>query len=102
MQDKLIRFVSVLFFGLVIFMVFGLIGVKTGETGVTFWLGLILFLLIIAAQFTSSMSKSIGKGQSEVVREFFVENRNAMVGGMIVVGVLLAIVLTVLMALRSA
>ncbi len=99
MQDKLIRLVSVLFFGLIIFLVFGFIGVKTGETGVTFWLGLILFGLVIAAQFTSAMGNTSGKTQSEAVRDFFEQNRNALVGGMIIVGVVLAIVFTILMAM---
>jgi hypothetical protein len=101
MQDKLIRLVSVLFFGLIIFLVFGFIGVKTGETGVTFWLGLILFGLVIASQFTSAMGKSSNKTQSEVVREFFVENRNAMIGGIIIFGIVLAIVFTILMAMSA-
>jgi hypothetical protein len=101
MQDKLIRLVSVLFFGLIIFLVFGFIGVKTGETGVTFWLGLILFGLVIASQFTSAMGKSANKSQSEVVRDFFAENRSALIGGMVIIGVVLAIVFTVLMAMSA-
>lgn len=99
MQDKLMRLVSVLFFGLIIFLVFGLIGAKTGQPSVTFWLGLILFGLIIASQFTAAVSKASGKAQSEVVRDFFSVNRNALVGGVIVIGVLLATVLLVLMAM---
>jgi hypothetical protein len=99
MQDKFTRFVSALFFGLMIFLVFGFVGVKTGGTDVTFWLGLILFGIVIAAQFTSSMSKSLGKGQSEILRTFFAQNRNAIVGGTIVVGVLLAIVFIAFTAL---
>ncbi len=101
MQDKLIRLVSVLFFGLVIFLVFGFIGAKTGQPGVTFWLGLILFGLVVASQFTAAMSRSSGKAQSALVRDFFAENRNGLVGGLIVFGVLLAIIFTVLMALRA-
>jgi hypothetical protein len=98
MQDKLMRLVSVLFFGLIIFLVFGFVGAKTGEASVTFWLGLILFGLVIAAQFTAGFGKPSAKAQSEVVRDFFAENRNALVGGMVVVGVALAIILTVLVA----
>ena len=98
MQDKLYRLVSVLFFGLVIFLVFGFIGTKTGQPGVTFWLGLILFGLVIASQFTVSIGKSSGKSQSVVVREFFAQNRAALIGSLIILAVLLAIVLTVFMA----
>lgn len=97
MQDKLYRLVSALFFGLVIFLVFGLIGAKTGQPGVTFWLGLILFGLVLASQFTAGIGKSSGKAQSVVVREFFAQNRAALIGSLIIVAVLLAIVLTVLM-----
>lgn len=99
MQDKLMRLVSVLFFGLIIFLVFGLIGAKTGQPSVTFWLGLILFGLIIASQFTAAVSKASGKAQSEVVRQFFAQNRNALVGGGIVFALLLAIVTSMLVAM---
>ncbi len=101
MQDKLIRLVSVLFFGLIIFLVFGFIGAKTGQPGVTFWLGLILFGLVIAAQFTAAMSKPSGKTQSEAVRDFFGKNSNALIGGLIVFGIVLAIVFTILMAMSA-
>jgi signal transduction histidine kinase len=100
MQDKLIRLVSVLFFGLVIFLVFGFIGMKTGSSGTTFWLGLILFLLVVAAQFTSRMGKASGKSQSQAVRDFYKLNRNAMVGGLILFAVLLGIAYTIMMAMK--
>lgn len=95
MQDKLIRLVSVLFFGLIIFLVFGFIGAQTGQPSVTFWLGLILFSLVIVAQFTAAMGKSSGKSQSQTVREFFSKNFNALIGGLIVFAIVLAIVLTI-------
>ncbi len=95
MQDKLYRLVSVLFFGLVIFLVFGLVGIKTGQPGVTFSLGLILFGLVIASQFTVNIGKSSGKAQSVLVREFFAQNRAALIGGLIIVAVLLSIALIV-------
>jgi hypothetical protein len=35
------------------------------------------------------------------VRDFFAENRSALIGGMVIIGVVLAIVFTVLMAMSA-
>jgi 4-hydroxybenzoate polyprenyltransferase len=79
MQDNFGRLVKICFYGMLILIGFLAAGAEAGSFGVPAVLGIALFLILIAMQFTSRMMKSRSETQGPTMAQTFAANKGGVI-----------------------